>query len=148
MTSGAGEVPAPTDRAEVDITSLLALPPGGAPASSDKPTPAVGTVICAERRTTVSSRKDQRGSHPSPREQTPRSVAANDAADSSGSDVVGLFTAEQAAQALQVPPSWLRKKAAAGSIRHTRIGRHLRFSTSDLRALIAQGQRGPDARNG
>ncbi|MFB7715360.1 helix-turn-helix domain-containing protein [Streptomyces sp. NPDC056105] len=44
---------------------------------------------------------------------------------------------------LQVPPSWLRKKAAAGAIPHTRIGRHLRFSAHDLHSLIDAGQRGP-----
>lgn len=54
-----------------------------------------------------------------------------------------LYTPEQAAQLLQVPASWLRKRAAADAIAHTRIGRHLRFSTADLRALVHAGQHPP-----
>ncbi len=54
-----------------------------------------------------------------------------------------LNTAEQAAALLQVPASWLRKKAAADQIPYTKIGRHLRFSTDDLNAIIRDGARGP-----
>ncbi|MFI0818616.1 helix-turn-helix domain-containing protein [Streptomyces sp. NPDC021098] len=54
-----------------------------------------------------------------------------------------LNTAEQAAVLLQVPASWLRKKAAAGHIPYTKIGRHLRFSADDLNAIIRDGARGP-----
>ncbi|MFJ9127694.1 helix-turn-helix domain-containing protein [Streptomyces sp. NPDC102340] len=54
-----------------------------------------------------------------------------------------LFTAVQAAGLLQIPASWLRKKAAAGQIAHTRIGRHLRFSSTDLQQLIKNGGRTP-----
>lgn len=54
---------------------------------------------------------------------------------------VRLFTADQATDLLQIPASWLRKKAAAGHIAHTRIGRHLRFSRADLEQLINSGRR-------
>ncbi|MEV8057750.1 helix-turn-helix domain-containing protein [Streptomyces antimycoticus] len=54
-----------------------------------------------------------------------------------------LNTAEQAAALLQVPASWLRKKASADQIPYTKIGRHLRFSTDDLNAIIRDGARGP-----
>lgn len=50
-----------------------------------------------------------------------------------------LYTAEQAAQLLQVSPSWLRRKAAARTVACTFIGKHLRFSTSDLKSIIASG---------
>ncbi|MBL1102045.1 helix-turn-helix domain-containing protein [Streptomyces coffeae] len=53
-----------------------------------------------------------------------------------------LNTAEQAAVLLQVPASWLRKKAAADQIPYTKVGRHLRFSTDDLNAIIRSGARG------
>ncbi|WP_211271017.1 helix-turn-helix domain-containing protein [Streptomyces yerevanensis] len=52
-----------------------------------------------------------------------------------------LYTPAQAAELLQVPESWLRKKAAAGTVQHTRIGRHMRFSHADLRLLIRLGHR-------
>ncbi|WP_374229407.1 helix-turn-helix domain-containing protein [Streptomyces sp. NEAU-YJ-81] len=54
-----------------------------------------------------------------------------------------LHTAQQAALLLQVPPSWLRKKAAADQIPYTKVGRHLRFSNDDLNAIIRNGARGP-----
>ncbi|MFJ3993102.1 helix-turn-helix domain-containing protein [Streptomyces sp. NPDC090032] len=80
---------------------------------------------------------------------TAQSTPANAAVGTNRAEVARLFTAEQAAEVLQVPPSWLRKKAAAGAIPHTRIGRHLRFSAGDLQRLVAAGQRGPaDARRG
>ncbi|MER6145419.1 helix-turn-helix domain-containing protein [Streptomyces sparsogenes] len=55
-----------------------------------------------------------------------------------------MHTPEQAAALLQVPASWLRKKSAAGRIPCTRVGRHLRFSTEDLNAIIRSGSRRPD----
>ncbi|MFJ8955085.1 helix-turn-helix domain-containing protein [Streptomyces sp. NPDC102381] len=71
--------------------------------------------------------------HASTREhRDERSVPARD---------VRLFTADQAADLLQIPASWLRKKAAAGQIAHTRIGRHLRFCRADLEQLINNGRR-------
>ncbi|MGO4428955.1 hypothetical protein AB4Z54_62060 [Streptomyces sp. MCAF7] len=45
---------------------------------------------------------------------------------------------------MQVPASWLRKKAAARRVPCTRVGRHLRFSTEDLNAIIRSGSRHPD----
>lgn len=56
-----------------------------------------------------------------------------------------LITAAQAGRLLQVPASWLQKKAAAGEIPHHRIGRHLRFSENDLAAILHTGARPVDA---
>jgi excisionase family DNA binding protein len=50
-----------------------------------------------------------------------------------------LYTADQAAALLQVSPSWLRKKATARAIPCTFIGKHLRFSPTDLAMIIAAG---------
>src|SRR5690348_1897050 len=47
-----------------------------------------------------------------------------------------LYTPEQAAALLQVPASWLRKKASARTIPCTFVGKHLRFSQADLVAII------------
>jgi excisionase family DNA binding protein len=54
-----------------------------------------------------------------------------------------LYTAEQAAQLLQVKPSWLRKKATARAIPCTFVGKHLRFTPADLTAIIATGAHTP-----
>lgn len=50
-----------------------------------------------------------------------------------------LYTAEQAAELLQVSPSWLRRKATARAIACTFVGKHLRFSADDLQSIIAAG---------
>ena len=50
-----------------------------------------------------------------------------------------LYTPAAAAQLLVVPESWLRRKAAARLIPCTFLGKHLRFSDTDLIAIIAAG---------
>jgi excisionase family DNA binding protein len=50
-----------------------------------------------------------------------------------------LHTVEEAAALLRVRPSWLRKKAAARAVPCTFLGKHLRFSRTDLDAIIAGG---------
>lgn len=54
-----------------------------------------------------------------------------------------LYTARQAADLLQVSPSWLRKKASARAVPCTFIGKHLRFSAADIAAIIAAGEQTP-----
>ncbi|MFF1691579.1 MULTISPECIES: helix-turn-helix domain-containing protein [unclassified Streptomyces] len=149
MISDPAEEPPQTDRTDVDLVGLLALAPGEAPSSSRRPTASKSTVRRADGRATTRSGQDRRDSSTPHHAPTTQSAPGDPALDANGGEMVRLFTAEQAARELQVPPSWLRKKAAAGAIPHTRIGRHLRFSTSDLRRLIAAGQRGPThARHG
>jgi excisionase family DNA binding protein len=48
-----------------------------------------------------------------------------------------LYTPAEAADLLRVRESWLRKKAAARVIPCTFLGRHLRFSPTDLTAIVA-----------
>jgi hypothetical protein len=67
--------------------------------------------------------RDVGGASPSP---TP---AQNDEASAQGQL---LFTADQAAQMLQVRPSWLRRRAAARSIPCRFLGKHLRFAREDI----------------
>jgi excisionase family DNA binding protein len=50
-----------------------------------------------------------------------------------------LYTPEQAADLLGVKPSWLRRKAAARAVPCTFVGKHLRFSRTDLETIIADG---------
>jgi excisionase family DNA binding protein len=54
-----------------------------------------------------------------------------------------LYTPAEAAELLKVPESWLRKKAAARQIPATFIGKHLRFTSDDLAAVVAAGARPP-----
>jgi excisionase family DNA binding protein len=46
-----------------------------------------------------------------------------------------LYTAEQAAALLQVRPSWLRRKAAARVVPCRFLGKHLRFSRTDIETI-------------
>ena len=52
-----------------------------------------------------------------------------------------LCTPAEAAQRLRVRESWLRKKAAARQIPCTFLGKHLRFSPTDLAAIITAAAR-------
>jgi excisionase family DNA binding protein len=54
-----------------------------------------------------------------------------------------LFTPAEAAEMLNVPESWLRKKAAARAIPCTFVGKHLRFSADDIEGIIKAGNRSP-----
>ncbi|MCC3650763.1 helix-turn-helix domain-containing protein [Streptomyces sp. S07_1.15] len=68
-------------------------------------------------------------------------AAVPESASGTGSPARLLYTPEQAAELLQIPASWLRKKAAAGLIPCTRVGRHLRFSAADVETVIRDGAR-------
>ena len=46
--------------------------------------------------------------------------------------VLPLHTPAEAARALAVPESWLRRQVTARLVPHTRLGKHLRFSHADL----------------
>lgn len=52
-----------------------------------------------------------------------------------------LFTPAQAAAALQVRESWLRRRAARRDVPCTFLGKHLRFSRADLDTIVAQAAR-------
>ncbi len=47
-----------------------------------------------------------------------------------------LYTPAEAAELLRIRESWLRRKAAAGAIPRTMLGKHLRFSPADLATII------------
>lgn len=52
-------------------------------------------------------------------------------------------TYEEAAAELNLPKSWLQKKAQAHLIPHTRYGRHVRFTDADIAAIRALHARAP-----
>lgn len=51
-----------------------------------------------------------------------------------------IYTMSEAAHLLRVPEGWLRKKVTAGSVPHTRLGKHVRFTDAHLRQIIAAGE--------
>lgn len=51
-----------------------------------------------------------------------------------------LFTIREAAVLLHVPEGWLRKKVSAQSVPHTRLGKHVRFTSEHLRQIVAKGE--------
>jgi hypothetical protein len=57
-----------------------------------------------------------------------------------------LYTADQAATLLQVRPSWLRRKAAARAVPCRYLGKHLRFSRTDIRAIAEASAQPPRQR--
>jgi excisionase family DNA binding protein len=66
-------------------------------------------------------------------------VAGVDGPDDAAEAQPLLYTVEEAAALLQVRPSWLRRKAAARAVPCTFLGKHLRFSRTDLDAIITGG---------
>ena len=49
-----------------------------------------------------------------------------------------LFTFAQAAEMTALPESWLRKAVTERRIPFRKVGKHVRFSTADLDALVEQ----------
>lgn len=50
------------------------------------------------------------------------------------------MTFAEAAEVLNVPETWLRKRASAGLVPCTRLGRNIRFTDEHLRDIIAAGE--------
>ncbi len=60
-------------------------------------------------------------------------------ADSPGS----LLTADQVAELLSVPKSWVYAETRAGRLPHVPLGRYYRYSEPSIRAFVAGLERGP-----
>lgn len=58
-----------------------------------------------------------------------------------GDPVPTLFTPAQAAELLQVPESWLRRRATRRLVPCTLLGKHLRFSRANLDQILADAAR-------
>lgn len=50
--------------------------------------------------------------------------------------VASLLTVEEAAERLNVPASWLRKRVAERKVACTRLGRHIRFTQEQLTQVV------------
>ncbi|WP_190816722.1 helix-turn-helix domain-containing protein [Saccharopolyspora pogona] len=68
--------------------------------------------------------------------------------DTPGDALLPLYTPTEAAELLSVKETWLRRKAGIRSIPCTFIGRHLRFSATDLRTIVEDGAQPVRARRG
>ncbi|PSK96125.1 excisionase family DNA binding protein [Murinocardiopsis flavida] len=47
-----------------------------------------------------------------------------------------LLSIDQAAEYLNVRPSWLRAKVAARQVPHRRLGKHVRFTAEDIAEIL------------
>lgn len=54
-----------------------------------------------------------------------------------------LLTAEEAAELLAVPKTWVLSEARADRIPHLRLGRYVRFEAAALETWWTQRRRGP-----
>jgi excisionase family DNA binding protein len=82
-----------------------------------------------ERRTTLAT------TTPTPRPSPPPALEPPTPTDTDTTTGPILYTAEQAAELLQVRPSWLRRKATAHAVPCRHVGKHLRFARADIDAI-------------
>lgn len=78
----------------------------------------------------------------------PSPATASPDTDTSPTGDLRLHTPAEAAEILSVKETWLRRKAGTRAIPCTFLGRHLRFSTADLRAISERGAQPARARRG
>jgi excisionase family DNA binding protein len=67
-----------------------------------------------------------------------RAVVAEVLAECGQGQAPKLYSPDEAAVLLSVPKRWLYERTAAGTIPHQRLGKYIRFTDADLRAIIAQ----------
>ncbi|MEV0598468.1 helix-turn-helix domain-containing protein [Streptomyces sp. NPDC050315] len=126
----------PTTSAPRGKTPKAPEPPGETP---EPPITGAPPPLARQARPPQSASPRNQPAHPPAVRATNRPAAPRSA--EAAAPGLRLYTATQAAELLQIPASWLRKKAAAGAVPHIRIGRHLRFSEADLREIIRVGRR-------
>lgn len=80
---------------------------------------------------------DERGPH------WQRGGDAGDAVNGAVSPDQLVYTPTQSARRLTIPESWLRREAGERKIPCTFLGKHLRFSEADLRAIVVQHATAP-----
>lgn len=59
-------------------------------------------------------------------------------ADGSGASRL-LYTVQEAAAKLNVPPSWLYARTRTNAIPFRRLGKYIRFTDDDIKAIAANG---------
>lgn len=59
-----------------------------------------------------------------------------------------LYTVSQAAAILRLAKTWIYERTRKKAIPHRKFGKHIRFTDSDLSAIVQMGFRGPDEETG
>ena len=59
-----------------------------------------------------------------------------------------LYTVSQAAAILQLAEAWIYERTRKKAIPHRKLGKHIRFTDSDLSAIVQMGFRGPKEQTG
>jgi excisionase family DNA binding protein len=54
-----------------------------------------------------------------------------------------LYTVSQAAAILHLAEAWIYERTRKKAIPHRKLGKHIRFTDSDLSAIVQMGFRGP-----
>lgn len=68
-------------------------------------------------------------------ETTSRKVTSASSASARDEHALQLYTPDEAAALLRLRPSWLKRKASGRAIPCRFLGKHLRFSHSDLETI-------------
>jgi excisionase family DNA binding protein len=55
----------------------------------------------------------------------------------------GLLDADQVAELLSVPRSWVYAETRAGRLPHVKLGRYYRYAPASIQAFVAGLERGP-----
>ena len=55
-----------------------------------------------------------------------------------------LYTVSQAAAILHLAKAWIYERTRKKAIPHRKLGKHIRFTDSDLSAIVEMGFRGPN----
>ena len=84
---------------------------------------------------------------PRPRRPIAAPVKPNTQTAAAPRDGSLLYTPAEAAQLLKVRESWLRRKAGARQVPCTFLGRHLRFSPTDLATIVTAAAQPPVGRH-
>ncbi|WP_304450663.1 helix-turn-helix domain-containing protein [Nocardiopsis sp. YSL2] len=90
---------------------------------------------------------NQRGKRVFEQEKRGYSASSGDRRDQDASSPPTVYTPAEAAALLKVPESWLRKRVSARQVPCTFIGKHLRFSATDIEQIIESGHRAPVSRS-
>jgi len=59
-----------------------------------------------------------------------------------------LYTVSQAAAILRLGEPWIYERTRKKAIPHRKFGKHIRFTDSDLLAIVEMGFRGPNKETG
>ena len=59
-----------------------------------------------------------------------------------------LYTVSQAAAILHLAEAWIYERTRKKAIPHRKLGKHIRFTDSDLSAIVQMGFRGPGEEKG